>query len=271
MSRKKITQTILILTCLIFTATETYAQGAVSQEVFDSDLIPIGSVVSLTNSDIRKVELANTRNAEFLFGVVTLEGSTLAEIGTENEGQQVVNSGDVSVVVSTINGPISNGDILGVSSISGVAARADRRVSTTILGVASADFSADSPNARIVSSTDEDSGEVRDVVIGTIPVRLSINEFFTETTEDAQIVSFGERLVGRPVTQLQAVAASALVLTSIIVGGIIMGHAIRGGFISIGRNPLSGNAVFNGIYYVTIVSISVIVGGIVAGYVVLLL
>lgn len=271
----RIKNTLMSMIALFFvvlvTTSSAIAQGAVSQEVFDSDTVPVGTVVSLTDGDLRQVSLANIKNSEYLFGVVTIPGSTLAEIGTADEGRPVANAGDVSVVVSTINGDISEGDILGVSAISGVAALADTRQTSTVLGVASGDFSANSPGARAVTTTLE-NGETSTATIGTIVVRLAINDFYVQTTEDDSLLrSFGERFVGREVSTTQAIFAAAIVLASIIVGGMMMWNSVRGGFISIGRNPLAGNAVFNGLYYVTIISLGIVTGGFVAGYVILLL
>ena len=185
------------------------AQGAVSQEVDANEEIPKGTLVSLSDGDPKKVVLADLSNSEYLFGVVSTTGLSLAEIGKDGEGTQVTTDGDVSVVVSTIYGDIKSGDVIGVSEIQGVAALANNEYkAVTTIGIALEDFNENSDSAKRVASITE-SGEVREIVIGTIPVRIAVNNFFVdETAKESILISIGESLIGRPVTQMQAVMGS---------------------------------------------------------------
>ncbi len=268
-SRTTVTITLLLNLLLV---SSVLAQGALSQEVQNNDQVTEGALVSLTGSDPTRVTLAEPSNGDSLFGVVTTTGKSLAELGTEvQDGTLIAITGDVSVVVSTINGDISSGDVLGVSRIKGVAAKVSTSEGATTIGVALSDFSSSSVTSRDVSTT-TDEGAEGTVTIGTIKVRLAINDFYIDNVAKSSVLlGFGESFVGKPVSQSQIVAAAAIAVASILTGGVMMWFAVRGGFVSIGRNPLSGNAVFNGLFYVTLLSVAIIIGGLVVGYIVLLL
>jgi hypothetical protein len=242
----------------------------VSQEVERNNDVPIGSLVSLINDSPQQVALADIANNDYFFGVVTEPGLSLAEIQTTGDGTAVATTGDVAVFVSTAGGPIKAGDLLAVSEVRGIAQKVDATVGQTTIGVALEDFDDSSEQARTLEALDE-AGQARNVTVGSILARLAINDYYIEETASSTfLTSVGERLVGRDVSQWQAIAAAGIVLASFIAGGLSIFSSVHGSFVSIGRNPLSGNAVFNGLFYVTLIGGAVIVSGFAAGYLVLL-
>ena len=264
-----VTAAVMLTVCCA--SVVTVAAGSISQGVTSNGQLAEGVLVSLSESSPRQVELANLNNSQYLFGVVSVSGQTLAEIETGEGEERVSTEGDVSVIVSTINGDIAAGDVIGVSSLDGVGALAagESRATTTI-GIALSDFNAGSLGAKLVTATD-DNGVESQVLVGSIPVRLAVNNFFVAQSVDHNLLtSVGEQIIGKSVSSVQVLVGAALALAGILVGGAIIWNAVHGSFISLGRNPLSGRSVFSGLFYVTLLSIAVMVGGLVAGYLILL-
>lgn len=234
------------------------------------DDVKTGMAVSVSKSNSDEVELANSVNEEYLLGVVVNEEkSTLVINDNELNEVFVATDGTVELVVSDLGGEIAEGDLVSTSLISGVGKKLNPNTGDKVIGVAKSPFNENSGNSRSVEL--ENNGKVN---IGTITVELLIREY-SENTGSAEEESFiqyvARRITGKPVSMAQAIISSVLVLIGLMISGSILYGSIRGGFLSIGRNPLSTKMIYQGMVKSSFITLAVMLMTLTVGYVILLI
>jgi hypothetical protein len=245
--------------------------ASISESYPGSGDYPLGSLVSIKQTEPISIELANLGNNNYLTGVAVAEEDSLLNINRPGGNIHVATSGDVEVFVSEINGSIATGDFIGASWISGVAMRANEGSEQKLLGVALQGFSKDSENQVLITDVDIPTG-TRNAIAGKIIVRLFDRDIGTDTSlEQSGIESLAQRIAGKDVAYIRVLVAAGLFLLSAIISGVFLANAIRGSFISLGRNPLASSSIFASLMQVSGVSIGLVIIGAFMAYLVLIL
>jgi len=261
-----VTVPVLVLSGWLLTATSLAASGTVAQTVSSDQTLPIGALVSLSNSSGNRAELANTANGSRLFGVVSEQASVSLADGSGGTTKAVV-SGTTPTLVSDMNGTVIKGDPIAVSPLSGVGMKAI--VSGPSIGTAAADLSSNITGRRTLADT---SGADRAVNIGLIPVQISV-AFYAAPKEDIIVPNFlrsaASAIAGREVSPQRIWAAIGVLAIGLIVTGVMLQAAIRASLSSIGRNPLAAVAIRKGLFQAVSVTVLVLTGCAFATYIIL--
>lgn len=249
------------------------AQAAdITQGYKTKSALPKGSVVSLTKEGSHEVEKSNTDNDALLVGVVVDGNEALLEVQPEGSEVRVAVSGEVNLLVSTVNGDVKSGDRLIASPIEGVAA-VDWPPAPGVkyIAVASRDFNAQSEGARKIS-VQLANGNSKEVHVGTIPAKILLGNRAPGNGQDKNfLVSIARQISGKNVSFLQTLTAAAVLITALALTGMILYGSIKGTFVSLGRNPLSRDSILTGLMRVVVVAILVMSGGTVIAYLILVL
>jgi len=233
----------IFVPALVLVAPSAGVQGASAIArgfVTDDTGIVSGALVSLKEGTGNSVERSSTGNLDRLVGVVG-EGS-LIELSDGEGTIQVVTTGEAVALVSDINGDIKAGDKITASPISGVGMKA--LPGTVVIGTAQVDLA--TVNTETRSVTDK-SGERQTVHIGAVP--LQVDKIFYEAAAGesafvpAALQDFADSLAGHSVSPIRVMIAGFLILFVFVTMVVILYSSIRSSIISIGRNPLSENAV----------------------------
>lgn len=244
--------------------------AAISQGFSTSEELGQGTLVSLTEDAAKgAVVAANTDNGERLVGIVS--DSSLVELsGTTNE-VQVATSGTAYAFVSDINGEIKRGDKIAPSPVSGIGMKATE--SSQVLGTAGEDSS----TAKLVSTrvaTD------RNGIEHTITIRLmttQINVAYFQKPEDTDsflpsfLTQFANAVVGRDVAPIRVLLSLVLLVAGFGGVAVLLYSSVRSSIISIGRNPLSSDAVHKGMFEVAGLALGILMVMLIAVYLVLVI
>jgi hypothetical protein len=188
--------------------------------------------------------------------------STSVSIGSGSNQVQVVTSGSADVLVSTENGTINVGDLIAVSSITGVGEKVPGG-KHRVIGSAQAKF--DGSGSDVAKRTIKDSsGASHDVSIGQIPVVIAVADFSSNSGgQDYQLPTwlqdFSNQLAGRPVAPIRIIMAAIILLVTLASVTVLLYAAVRNSIISIGRNPLSRASVLRGLLEVVLVVLVIMI------------
>ncbi|MET0779377.1 MAG: hypothetical protein ABWY71_00935 [Candidatus Saccharimonadales bacterium] len=199
-----------------------------------------GALVSLKGNTPNTVELTSSTNVNQMTGVAG--SKSLIELSNGVSGVQIVTSGVTQALVSDINGTVKTGDKITASPIAGVGMRAT--ATTLIIGTAQANQTSVKTETRTIT---DKSGKKKDIKIGAVP--LQVDKVFYEVPSDQNsflppaLQSFANGVAGHQVSAIRVLVAALLVLFLFAAVTILIYSAVRSSIISIGRNPLSENAV----------------------------
>ena len=244
------------------TANASLSQGFTIQG--DSSNFVPGAIVSTTTSGSHQIQLANTQSATRLIGVVA--ANPLIQLSLKGDSVQVVINGTADVFVSDFNGPVKVGDKITASPIDGVGMLATS--STQIIGTALGNFKSAGSVTRIIT----DGSIQNDVVhIEQIPVQINVSYYqsLTSSVLPPFIQDLANTIAGKPVSVIRILIGSIILLVAFISIFALLYTATRSGITSIGRNPLSANAITRNLRSVGVVTILVLVASIGAVYLVL--
>jgi hypothetical protein len=223
-----------------------------------------GAVVSRVADDDTKVEGARADAIDRLYGVVVRSNETAVVLTNDTSGALVATSGQYEMLVSNINGEVTEGDYLTASPIAGIAMKADQRQDKTI-GQALQSFDTTDTNnilaTRTITSTD---GTDKTVAIGRVLADLDVrnNPLSFGVQAPEVLIRLGEAIAGGPVAVTRVWGALGVLALSFITGSVIFYAGVRTSIIAIGRNPLSKASVLRGFLQVTAISLSIfIIGG----------
>jgi len=123
---------------VIFTVLLTvgvHATQQFSQSYATTSQLTIGSIVSIKGNTSDEVLAANNNNVGNMLGVVVNPGNSILSVSSDQKNSvEVATSGVLQVLVSDINGTISNGDQITASPIDGVGMKANQNV--RVIGIA---------------------------------------------------------------------------------------------------------------------------------------
>ncbi len=249
---------ILTISCLVVLATTAIVKAQdVSVGYRAETTLPTGMVVSLVSSETREVEPANRNNINNLLGVVIQGTDSLLTISSQESNVQILTDGISEVLVTDEGGPISEGDYLSVSSVSGIAKLAGVG-DAKILGIARGDFE----DADVSTITVGGEGGNREVNVARIPIVVQIganpnlreqSSFFPEIVQ-----SSADSVAGGPVGPTRIIIALFIVAAGTLGAMVLLYGAVSSTIISIGRNPLSDGSVYGGLLRTIVVSVAIL-------------
>jgi len=244
------------------------ANSAISQSYAADDQLPIGSIVSLKENSSDQVEPSSLDNIGNILGVVVNEGNSMIKLTGGSETQVPVStSGTSGVLVSNINGEISRGDHITVSSIPGIGMKATSN--TQVVGVAQGALTND--NGRNETYTDE-HGDEHPILLGEVPVLVNVAYYFKEpekTIIPSTIQNVTNAIAGRQVEPLPIIISGVIFIVTMIAVSSIIFSMIRGSIISVGRNPMSQSAVYRNVMQLTALVLGILSVAVASIYLVL--
>jgi len=255
----------------ICTAGIVHAQ-TVTQAYQSDQLLQQGMIVRTTPNDTSKVEAVSQKTIDDMLGVVIPSSDAAVALTNPEASNQVyvATSGQYDVLVSTQNGPISQGDYITISSLAGVGMKAETS-QQLVIGKALTSFDGNNPETTATLTTNKGKKEVG---LGHVPIEVTVahNPLY-EKEQDAgvpKILSKAAELVtNRPVSAFRIYAGLVVFILSIIVAGCILYAGVRSGMTSIGRNPLAKKTIWRSMIQVTIMALIVFVIGVFGVYLLL--
>jgi hypothetical protein len=223
-----------------------------------------GAIVSRIEGNDSQVEATTQESIERMYGVVVRSNETAVSLTNDTAGVLASNSGRYEMLVSNVNGEISEGDYLTASPIRGIAMKADDRQSRTV--AQALDFFDTSDPNQVLTTEDVSTvdGETRTVAIGRILVDLDVrnNPLSFGVQAPEVLIQLGETIAGGPVSVTRIWGALGVIMLSFVTGTIIFYAGVRTSIIAIGRNPLSKGTVLKGFLQVTAISLAIfLIGG----------
>lgn len=255
---------------LVVLVSSLHAQGesSIAQGFKTSDPnVVAGALVSLTSGTPNTVELSTSDKVEQMLGIAGTK--SLIELSGGSGTVQVVTSGTTSALVSDINGVIKVGDRITASPIAGVGMKAT--ISTLVIGVAQANLATTASKTQTVTDT---KGKQQTVHIGTIPIQ--VDKVFYATSDQAPsflpsgVQDFANSVAGHQVSSARVVIAGMLVVLLFVIVTVLLYSTVKSSIISIGRNPLSENAVHKSLLEVGVTVAGVLVFTVVVVYLILI-
>jgi len=225
-----------------------------------------GALVSLKDNTPNAVELATPGNVQDLIGIAG--SKSLIELSNGVGSLQVVTNGTTDALVTDINGDVKTGDHITASPISGVGMKAT--TSGVVVGTAQANLSGVTTHEQQVTNK---KGKVVTVKIGTIPVQ--VDKVFYQAPNDSNsflppvLSDFASSVAGHTVSPIRILAASLLIALLFVIVTILLYSAVRSSIISIGRNPLSEQAVHKSLLEVGLTIVGVLVFTVIVVYLIL--
>jgi hypothetical protein len=236
--------------------------------------VQVGMMVSLKQGDSNTViPLKSGNNYNFL-GVVVPASSAPIILSSNSVNQQqalVISGGKTTVLVSSQNGPIKNGDDLTVSSLDGVAMKA-AITDPQIIGKAITEFNG-SKNVISQVSLKDSSGKQKTVSIGRvgIDITLSSNPKYQQQTDYVPgfLMSIAKSTAGKSVSVARIYISLAILVATVIIVGNILYAGVKTGMLAVGRNPLSKRSIIRSLIQTAIVAIIIFLIGLFAVYLLL--
>jgi hypothetical protein len=234
----------------------------ISQSYTTDSQIASGSIVSLKKESGDHVEAASISSVDSILGVaINADNALLSIDNSANNQVQVATSGIAQVLVSDINGSISQGDHITASGISGVGMKATGNV--RIVGIAQ-----DKLIGNKQTFKDKD-GHMQTVLIGEVPVLVNVSYFFKQpdkTIIPATLQSVANAIAGKEVSPVPIFVSAAIFLVMLIIVASMIYSMIRSSIISVGRNPLSQSAVYRDLLQISGLVILILAVGLAAIY-----
>lgn len=231
---------------------------SLSQGFTTTDTLPLGAIVSLQNNSSDHVVATTTSNVNSILGVVINDGSSLLTLSNSEENQvQVATSGMVSVLVSDINGTISQGDPITASPVKGVGMKATNN--TKVVGIAQGK---PTTNGDAKQSYTDSQGQKQPLILGEVPVLINVSYFYKQpdkTIIPSAIQNVANALAGKTVNTTPIIISAVIFIVTLAVVVSIIYSMIRSSIISVGRNPMSQSAVYR-----DVIQLSALVLGILA-------
>ncbi len=229
--------------------------------------ITSGALVSLEPANKGNVQLANTDRVEQLVGVIG--DKPLVTLSNNATEVQVVISGITPTLVSNINGDIKTGDKITASPVNGVGMKATD--SSQVVGTAQEDFK--NIQTRELTITDK-NGKSQTVRAGTLPLQINVTYHAApEDQESAFLPAFlrqiANSVAGREVPTTRVLLALLVLLAGFICIGVLLYSSVQSSIISIGRNPLSEQAVHKSLLEVGAAALGILLLMIITIYLIL--
>jgi hypothetical protein len=216
-----------------------------------------GSLVSLDPKKSGYVELADSSNGVRLAGVAVNPSESLLAVNPSSITTQIATTGNVNVLVSTVNGNIAVGDQVSVSPFGGIGMKGESGLN--VIGLAQTTL-----NSKTSGITTEHvknkQGKLNTITVGYVSLTININTDTSNLSGDANLNGLQKlvnELTGHTVSTLRIV--TSLIITAITMLALIavIYAAIYGSIVSVGRNPLAKHAIFKTLRSVVLMTVLV--------------
>lgn len=246
------------MTLIVALPFATHAATSLSQGYSTTETLSLGSIVSLQDNSTDHIVAANTGNADSIIGVAISNGSSLLSLSNGQENQiQVATSGMIAVLVSDINGEITQGDPITASPIKGVGMKATNNAK--VIGIAQGKPTSSGDSKQTYT---DDNGDKQSLLLGEVPVLINVSYYYKQpdkTIIPSAIQNVANALAGKTVNTTPIVISAAIFVVTLAVVVSIIYSMIRSSIISVGRNPMSQSAVYR-----DVIQLSALVLGILA-------
>lgn len=217
-----------------------------------------GDIVTLKNSGYFLSVVAYDQS---VFGIVVTNPAVAFEASGSADTVPVVSSGKVYVRVSTVNGPIKQGDLITTSTIRGIGQKATNF--GYVIGAALESYSNSDPKKIgkiLVAFNPRYNSEGTGSGAGIIRTNL------LEVVKNAP-----QAATASPLASLRYLLAAAVVIISFVLGFIYFGRVAINGIEALGRNPLAGRLIQLSVLFNLFLTIIIIAIGLAISYLILIL
>ena len=213
-----------------FGGTSYVATSDVAKWFNSASVLDEGTIVAIDAANADAVTVASADASTKLLGVVVpADNATISLDAASQDGKvQVAIAGRAQVKVDKSNGPISRGDLIGLSKASGIGAKANE--GEPVVGVAESSFGTDGEG-----SSEETTLLSMIVSVGVAP-SSSVAQGATSTT-------WVRSIAGRDVSALQLFFVFFIAAVGVIAISFLSYSAVRSGVTATGRNPLAKPAI----------------------------
>jgi hypothetical protein len=268
---KRFLERILGVGCALFLmcAAKIAVAQNVTQGYQTTAALQKGMIVALDPVDATRVVPLAQGSATNMLGVVVDPGDAPVSLSNNDQATQVyvATYGQYNVLVSTQNGAIKTGDLVSISSLEGVGAKANS-TDTTILGKALQSFDGKS---TAVGSTTLNGTTVQ---LGRIIVDISVahNPIY-QAPVAAGVPHFLARaaqyVTNKPVSAVRLYSSLAIFSLSTVIAASLLYSAVRNSVRAVGRNPLAKHLIMRNLLQVVLIALIVFIIGLLAVYLLL--
>lgn len=249
-------------------AKATDISSGVTQSYSAGQEVQTGMLVMRNPKDENNVIPLSQKEVKQLLGVVVPNGNAAIVITPAAPDQTqvlVAPNGKLVTLVSNQNGVIKKGDYLAISSLDGIAMKADASQSTAI-GRAETNFDGKTDIIN-TTKTKNSLGQEVTIAVGRIPVEVAVthNPSFKQASNDYVPAFIGKivfQVTSKNVSAARVYIAIVLLIGIIILAGNILFGGVRGGMVAIGRNPLSKKSIIFSLVQTVAVATAIFVGGV---------
>ena len=220
-----------------------------------------GMVVAIDKAANRSVKPAPADNSNLIYGVSVDPSDAPITLVGQNSQVFVATTGTYQVLVSASGGSIKPGDYISMSSINGIAGKAQVG-QPVILGKAQSAF--DGKTNTVSTSNGVNIGRVY-ISIGVAKNPLSNSD----PTLPYFLRKVANSVANKSVPVIRVYTALLIFLVSLVAAIVILWSGVRSSLISLGRNPLSRHAIFSGMYKVVFTGLCVFIIGLAGVYLLL--
>lgn len=230
---------------LISLAPVSASSANISRSYKSTQTIPLGSLVSLDETQSDYVVAANNSNGKLLLGVVVDSNDSLLAVNVSSTTVQIATSGTASVLVSDLGGNIRVGDQIGVSPFDGVGMKL--AANSHGIGLAQSTFSADTAGSTTQEVTDK-AGTTKKIHVGL--ARVNVGAGLTSASAQGSqaelnsLQKIAKSLVGHQVATWRILLSIIIILVAIAALISLTYASIYGSIISVGRNPLGSHSIY---------------------------
>lgn len=244
--------------------------GAISQGYHSNIPLSEGTVVSAVKNSNKEIEKTTLDNESLLAGIVTNESKSVISLQPKGTDMGVAVNGEVSLLVTDVNGDIEQGDYLIISPLAGVAMKdSSDSQSKKYIAVAAQTFNKKSTGVKSVP-VEFNNGQHKDVSVGLMLANLVLsNRVDKANSKQNAVLVFAQKVAGKPVNSLRFITSAAVFISTICLTGLVLNGSIKGTFISLGRNPLSKTIILSNLFKVIAFGIVLLAVGSVMSYIIL--
>jgi len=253
---------------------EATGKASVSGHSAESAL-QYGTIVQLMDEKTKLVAPADGGDLRKMYGVTVDPHQlslTLSDSSLQNEAY-VATSGTFSVLVSTQEGTIEEGDYVTMSAIDGVGMKAGTfREHNIVFGRAAANFDGSNSVGQMTLKYDGVS-DTQTVQLGLIPVAINIVRNPNDRSTKANLPEFLERLgqaiAEKQVSPIRIYLAIGVTGLTLMVALVTLHSGVKNAIVSIGRNPLTKKSIFRGLLEVILTGFLILIIGLFTVYLLL--
>lgn len=225
------------------------------------DTLQPGMIVAIDKNSKDAVKLAPADQPGIMYGVVVDPSDAPITLVGKDSKVFVATTGTYQVLTSVANGPIKSGDLVSMSGINGIAAKAIPG-QPLILGRAASDFSG---KQNVITTNDNKA-------IGRVFVTIGIQKN-PLTVSDPTVPTFLRKVANglgnRSVPVIRVYTALLIFMISLLSALTILWSGVRTSLTSLGRNPLSRKAIFSGMYKTILSGVGIFIIGLAGVYLLL--